>query len=85
MRAEGGGVVTGNIYVWCTHFVKHVADLTSNNRKVLLILDGYRCYMSVRTLEMLNVHRVIVYALPAHTSVKTQPLDVTVFSSFKMN
>ena len=83
MRAEGGGVDTGNFYVWCTHFVKHVADLTSNNRKVLLILDGYRCHMSVRTLEMLNAHGVIVYALPAHTSGKTQPLDVTVFSSFK--
>ena len=47
MRAEGGGVDTGNVFVWCTHFIKHVADLTSNNRKVLLILDGYRCPMKV--------------------------------------
>ena len=66
-------------------FVMHVADMKVNNRKVLLILDRYRSHMSAHTLHLFNAHRVILYALPVHTSGKTQPLDVTVFSSFKMH
>ena len=73
---------SSNFYLWATQFAMHVADLTTNNRKVLLILDGYRSHMSVQTLHLYNAHRVILYALPAHTSGKTQPLDVTVFSPF---
>ena len=54
-------VDSGIFYAWCTHFFKHVMDLTtSNNRNFHLILDGYRCHMSVRTLEMHNTHGVIV-------------------------
>ena len=58
-------------------------DPTRGGRKVLLILDGYRSHMSLAALETLDFNNVIVYALPAHTSGKTQPLDVTIFSPFK--
>ena len=50
---------------------------------MLLVLDGYRSHMAVGPLELLDAHINIVYALPAHKSGKTQPLDVTVLSAFK--
>ena len=54
-----------------------------NNRKVLLVLDGYRSHMTYQALRILRTRGVIVYALPAHTSRYTQPLDVSVFGPFK--
>ena len=52
------------------------------NRKVLLVLDGYRSHMTYQALRILRNGGVIVYALPAHTSGYTQPLDVSVFGTF---
>lgn len=39
--------------------------------------------MSIEALEVLNDAGFIAYALPAHTSGTTQPLDVAVFGSWK--
>lgn len=39
--------------------------------------------MSYSALKKFNNAGFIVYALPAHTSGKTQPLDVAAFSCFK--
>jgi len=60
-----------------------VADLTGNDRRVLLIFDGYRSHLSLSVLELFERNNIIVYALPAHTSGKSQPLDVVLFGSFK--
>jgi hypothetical protein len=49
----------------------------------LLTYDGYRSHLAVEALEMLVDAGVIVYALPAHTSGSTQPLDVAVSGPFK--
>ena len=83
MRESGGGVDTSNFRLWALHFISAVSHLTENDRKVMLVLDGYRSHMAVGTLELLDVHNIIVYALPAHTSGKMHSLDVTVFSAFK--
>jgi hypothetical protein len=64
-------------------FVEQVRDLTAGCRKVLLLCDGYRCHMSIQALDTFASGRVIAYALPAHTSSITQPLDVAVFGPFK--
>ena len=55
----------------------------ANGRKVLLIYDGYRSHLLLDVLDIFAKHRVIVYALPAHTSGKTQPCDTVLFGSFK--
>ena len=39
--------------------------------------------MSLKALELLKRNNIIAYALPSHTSATTQPLDVSVFNSFK--
>ena len=83
MREAGGGVDTANVFKWALSFVQHVKPLTNDGRKVLLVMDGYRSHISVQVLEKFHHNNVIVYALPSHTSEKTQPLDVTVFSVFK--
>lgn len=50
---------------------------------MLLIYDGYRSHMTLRVLQHLRDSNVIVYALPAHTSGKTQPCDTGIFGVFK--
>ena len=83
MRENVAGVDNPNFIEWAKLFVKDAADLTIDNRKVLLILDGYRSHMTYQALKILQTGGVIVYALPAHTSGYTQPLDVSVFGPFK--
>ena len=83
MRQGSGGIDSFNILNWEKLFVKHVQTLTAGGRKLLLTYDGYRAHMTLALLEVLRVGNVIVYVLPAHTSGKTQPLDVVIFSVFK--
>ena len=83
MRAEGGGVDSNNFCEWTSSFVDYVSDLTANDRKLLLIYDGYRSHMSLSVLQLFAENNIVIYALPAHTSGKTQPLDVVAFSVFK--
>ena len=83
MRENVAGVDSYNFIEWAKLFVVDVKDLTMNNRNVLLVLDGYRSHMTYQALRILQTGGVIVYALPAHTSGYTQPLDVSVFGPFK--
>ena len=64
-------------------FVESVKDLTANNRKLLLIYDAYRSHTTLNVLDLFHRNKIIVYALAAHTSRKTEPLDVVMFSPFK--
>lgn len=82
-RQEVASVDSHNFYNWAAVFAEDMKGLTDNGRKVLLILDGYRCHMAYPILKLLETHGIIVYALPAHTSGSTQPLDVSVFGPFK--
>ena len=83
MREENGGIDTARFMDWGFSFVDHVEPLTQEGRKVLLIYDGYRAHLSLAILELFERNNIIVYVLPAHTSGKTQPLDVVLFSVFK--
>eukprot|EP00171_Calliarthron_tuberculosum_P001518 IDg1518t1 len=82
-RADSGGVDSGNFFLWATHFVRYMAPLTAGGRKVLLVYDAYRAHMSLRVLELLDANNIVAYALPAHTSAKTQPCDVVLFGAYK--
>lgn len=48
-----------------------------------MVHDGYRSHFSVPVLEVLTRKKIVVYAFPAHSSVKTKSLDVTMFSVFR--
>ena len=83
MRKEGGGVDSSNFLAWAKQFVHSVKDLTAGGRRLLLTYDGYRSHMSLAVLELYAANGIIVYALPSHTSGKTQPMDVLVFGLYK--
>eukprot|EP00171_Calliarthron_tuberculosum_P023847 IDg23847t1 len=83
VREDRGGVNSDNFLQWAKMFVAHVKDLTTAGRKVVLTYDAYRSHMTLRALECFEKNNVEVYALPAHTSGKTQPCDVVLFGVFK--
>ena len=82
-QEELAGVDKGNFVRWAEIFVRDVSDLSKHGRKLLLLYDGYRSQMSLKVLRILREGNVIAYCLPAHTSGKTQPLDLTVFGAFQ--
>lgn len=82
-RKDVAGVDKQIFIRWARRFVEDVQPLTAGGRKVLFTYDGYRSHMSIEALEVLNDAGVIAYALPAHTSGTTQPLDVGVFGAWK--
>ena len=65
------------------HFLKYVP--THKDDPLLLLYDGHRSHVNVPLIEWAEIHNVILFLLPAHTSHLTQPLDVGVFGPFKMN
>lgn len=82
-RKEKGGIDSSLFAQWAEYFVRTVRHLTNGNRKVLLIYDACRAHMTLHALSILRKGNIEVYALPAHTSGFTQPLDISVFSPFK--
>jgi len=49
---------------------------------IILFYDGYGAYLAFRSLVILRQNNVIVVALLAHTSHRTQVLDYNVFSPY---
>lgn len=47
----------------------------------MLIYDGFEAHLGYEVIEFLLSHHIIAFCLPAHSSHRTQPLDVGVFSS----
>lgn len=68
---------------WRTCFVHDTVTLRSEVGSVLFCLGGFCGYISYTTLRTLKESEFIAVALPAHTSHRTQPLDVSVFSPMK--
>ena len=83
IREDVAGVDSGRFYEWVIQFVTHAAHLTTGDKKILLTFDRHRCHMSVRVLEYLRRNNIVVYAIPSHSSGKTQPLDTCVFRNLK--
>lgn len=50
---------------------------------MLLLYDSYRSQITIPALESFADAGIMAYALPAHTSGTTHPLDCNVFASFK--
>lgn len=50
-----------------------------DEKKFLLVMDGYSAHISYNTLVMIRDHNITVCGLPAHTSHVLQPLDICVF------
>ena len=82
MREEVASIDSDSFYEFGLKFRAHVRHLTMNGQHVISIYDACRSHMTLRTLQHLVDSSVVVYALPAHTSGKTQTLDTVAFGLF---
>ena len=65
--------------------LKHIKESTycSPTNKILIIMDNAECHMSIHGIEYANDNGIVIVTLPPHTTDKLQPLDVSVYASFK--
>ncbi|KAL0803352.1 hypothetical protein ABMA28_017415 [Loxostege sticticalis] len=54
-----------------------------DDRPVLIIYDGHSTHVDVRVIELAIKNNITILKLPPHTSHLLQPLDISVFKSFK--
>ena len=82
-QREVAGVDSAIFLDWAKGFISETQNLRAGGKKLLLLLDGYASHVQYSVLYLLHQNNVVVIGLPAHTSHVLQPLDVSVFSSFK--
>ncbi|KAF2904638.1 hypothetical protein ILUMI_01537 [Ignelater luminosus] len=63
------------------HFVEHERPTVANPK--LIIMDNNESHLSIEALDLAKENGIILLTLPLHCSHKLQPLDVTVFRSFR--
>ena len=65
--------------------LKHIKEKTfcSPTNKILIIMDNAECHKSIYAIEYAQNNGICIVTLPPHTTDKMQPLDVSVYSSFK--
>lgn len=63
------------------HFISH--SNSSKDNPSVLIYDNHESHLTIATLNLAKNSGVTIVTLPPHCSNKLQPLDVSVFYSFK--
>lgn len=84
--AAGGASTTGWINAdlfldVLKHFVAH--ENPNPQSPKLIILDNHESHISLPAIDYAKAHGIVLFTLPPHTSQRLQPLDVSVFRSFK--
>jgi len=67
---------------WLVHFEHSLAAQLAGSYR-LLLLDGFSSHSTNQFLDFCDLHMIIVFCLPAHSSHLLQPLDVVVFQPYK--
>lgn len=76
------GWINAEIFLeWLKFFIRVVRP--SIEQPVLLILDNHNSHLNLNAIELAREKGVVMLSVPPHTTHKLQPLDVTVFRSFK--
>lgn len=68
---------------WTKQFIGEISALREGGKFLLLFMDGCPCDVQFEFLILLRKHGIIAIRPPSHTSHVLQPLDVSVYSSFK--
>ncbi|KAK9681274.1 DDE superfamily endonuclease [Popillia japonica] len=63
------------------HFISH--SNSSKDNPSVLIYDNHESHLTIETLNLAKDNGVTIVTLPPHCSNKLQPLDVSVFYSFR--
>ena len=73
---KSGWMQTEIFVQWFRHFLKHTHPTAGD--PVLLILDGHSTHTkSIALIEVARTNHVSIICLPAHTTHRLQPLDVS--------
>ncbi|MCO5601398.1 hypothetical protein L7F22_055518 [Adiantum nelumboides] len=84
MAVQKKAWMTGELFqAWLEHFDKAITELVGKESRHLLILDGHGSHVSLEVVERARDWGIDLITLPAHTSHKLRPLDVSVFKSLK--
>lgn len=78
---DSGWINASIFHEWLKYFVKNVRP--SLQHTCLLILDNHAAHLNLESIELARKNGVIMVSVPPHTTHKLQPLDVTLFKSFK--
>jgi hypothetical protein len=65
------------------HFIEHAKP--SKEEPVILFLDNHESHVNVPVIKKARDTGIIMVTFPPHTSHKLEPLDRTVFGSFKLH
>jgi hypothetical protein len=80
--ATSSGWMTSEIFPQVIdHFIKYT--LSSKEKPTLLIMDNHESHISLAVIEKAKENGVTILTLPPHCSHRLQPLDVSVYASFK--
>ena len=68
-------------------FLDHVGDLICSSRenKILVLLDNHETHISLSVIDKAREKGIVLLTISTKTSHKLQPLDKTVFGSFKFS
>ena len=80
---ETPGADSAIVYDWAKNFLDETRELRKRGQYLMTILDGYSAHIQFNALNLFHQNRVIVVALPALSSHRLQPLDVSVFAAYK--
>ncbi|XP_059077024.1 MFS-type transporter clz9-like [Cryptomeria japonica] len=84
MAAQPHAWMTKEFFLnWLYHFARSISGGVSPTNRHLLIFDSHRSHVALTTIHEARSLGIDLLTLPAHTSHKLQPLDVSVFSPFK--
>ncbi|MCO5611041.1 hypothetical protein L7F22_065291 [Adiantum nelumboides] len=85
MVAQKKAWMTGELFLaWLHHFNEWITKIVGKFSRHLLILDGHGSHVTLDVVENARSMGIDIITLPAHTSHKLQPLDVSVFKSLKV-
>ena len=80
--ANKSGWMTGQDFKsFMRHFIYH--SRATKERPVLLLLDNHKSHLDISVLDLAKESGVVLLSFTPHTSHKLQPLDRSVFGSFK--
>lgn len=86
-----GSIENANSLGWMTGddfliFIKHLCKNVklSIDQPILLLLDNHESHLNIEVLKFCKLNGVVLSSFPPHCSHKLQPLDRSVFRSFKI-
>ncbi|KAI5082720.1 hypothetical protein GOP47_0002463 [Adiantum capillus-veneris] len=84
MAVQKKAWMTGELFqAWLKHFDDAISLQGKENRH-LLVLDGHGSHVSLEVVAKAKESGIDIVTLPAHTSHKLEPLDVSVFKPLKV-